>query len=362
MKVLDRKTLDKIAGIICGDILKSKYCEEDDNNCPFYRKGTELSVFFQNAGFDEIHDGTGRKAWTLERLNEYHEDPSKIEKILVRLASPLEYHDKETTEIVIDELNNILFAEGYEMKLNGPKPYINSTILNEDTIGENNKSKKSAQNTAKVFISYSMKDKEIASKIKKILSSFGIDCFMAHDDIEVSEEWRIRILKELDEADIFIPILSNNFKDSDWCSQEAGIACFRNILFIPLSVEKNIQPYGFMNIRQGTKITRDNIPPQYLINPIIDNFPKIDILSNLINEVQNIKCFIDADEALGNLEPYFNKLTDDQVTEVVENSIKNNQIYECFRCQKHHLPNFIRINKGRIQDDKIIKLSKLIGL
>ena len=117
-----------------------------------------------------------------------------------------------------------------------------------------------------------------------------------------------------------------------------------------------------MNLRQGKKITAHNIPPQYLINPIIDNFPKIDILSNLISEVKNIKCFIDADEALGNLEPYFNKLTDDQVTEVVENSIKNNQIYECFRCQEHHLPNFIRINKERIQDDKIIELSKLIGL
>ena len=88
-------------------ILKSKYCDEYDNNCPFYRKGTELSDFFQNAGFDETHDGTGRKAWTLEKLKEFHEDPSKIEKILMRLASPLEYHDKETTEIVIEELNNI---------------------------------------------------------------------------------------------------------------------------------------------------------------------------------------------------------------------------------------------------------------
>ena len=125
------------------------------------------------------------------------------------------------------------------MKLNGPKPYIKSTILNDDNIiPENNNNKKSAQNTLKVFISYSMKDKEIASKIKKILTRFRIVCFIAHDDIEVSEEWRRRILKELNDADIFIPILSDNFKNSDWCSQEAGIACFRNILFIPLSIKK----------------------------------------------------------------------------------------------------------------------------
>ena len=122
----------------------------------------------------------------------------------------------------------------------GLNAYIISTILNEDNIipEKSMSSKKSPQNTPKVFISYSMNDKEIAARIKKILTSFGIDCFMAHDDIEVSEEWRQRILKELDEANIFIPILSDNFKDSDWCSQEAGIACFRSILFIPLSIEK----------------------------------------------------------------------------------------------------------------------------
>lgn len=121
----DEKTLDKIADIICGDILKSKYCEDDDSDCPFYRKGSEISRFFQNAGLEcEPHDGSTRKWWALELLKEYNNDSSEIEKILLRLASPLEYNGKDVTETVIEELNDILFAEGYKIKLNGVAPSI----------------------------------------------------------------------------------------------------------------------------------------------------------------------------------------------------------------------------------------------
>ena len=135
MKSLDDKTLDKIAALICGDFLSTKYCNGDDYNCPFYRTGSQLTQFFQNTGLDEIHDGSGRKNWTLERLIEYNEDPSKIEMILLRLAHPLEYHDIDDTKTIIKEMNNLLFAEGLEVSLNGNMPYIhniNGSIPNEE--------------------------------------------------------------------------------------------------------------------------------------------------------------------------------------------------------------------------------------
>ena len=52
------------------------------------------------------------------------------------------------------------------------------------------------QELNKIFISYSVKDKEIAGKVKDILSRFNISAFLAHQDIEVSEEWEKRILEE----------------------------------------------------------------------------------------------------------------------------------------------------------------------
>lgn len=39
------------------------------------------------------------------------------------------------------------------------------------------------------IISYSHKDREIAGEANEVLSEAGIEAFVAHDDIEVSEEW-----------------------------------------------------------------------------------------------------------------------------------------------------------------------------
>ena len=151
--------------------------------------------------------------------------------------------------------NDIAILEDALDDYPGLKDFLNKGVMSSENNGIN-----SAKKSIKVFISYSTEDKIIAAKIKEILVSFGIKCFMAHDDIEISEEWKLRIINELNEADIFIPLLSNNFKSSDWCSQESGIACYRNILFIPLTLNKNIQPYGFMNFRQGGFISLNSIP------------------------------------------------------------------------------------------------------
>ncbi len=47
------------------------------------------------------------------------------------------------------------------------------------------------------FLSYQSADKEVAAKIKVILSQLGVESFLAHEDINVSEEWRLSILAEL---------------------------------------------------------------------------------------------------------------------------------------------------------------------
>jgi len=55
--------------------------------------------------------------------------------ILLRLANPLEYHNIEVNNIIIEEMNQILFAEGYEISLNANVPYIqdvNTKIPNKE--------------------------------------------------------------------------------------------------------------------------------------------------------------------------------------------------------------------------------------
>ena len=210
----------------------------------------------------------------------------------------------------------------------------------------------------KAFISYSNDGKLVGVKIKEMLENFGIECFMAHDDIDASEEWKERILEELNEADVFIPILSDNFRSSEWCSQEAGIACFRNVLIIPLSID-GAKPYGFMGHRQGKLINRHDIPLSYLLNPISDNFPEFDIFGGLIDELEFVKGFRTAESIMRNLEPYFNKLSINEINRVVDVSIANNQIWDAGGCRREYLPKFIRINKDKIDRNK---LERLLGL
>ncbi len=58
------------------------------------------------------------------------------------------------------------------------------------------------------FISYQTEDRFVAGKICTLLGEFGVNTFMAHDNIEVSEEWRLEILKQLEEYSVFVAVLS----------------------------------------------------------------------------------------------------------------------------------------------------------
>src|SRR5947209_19740129 len=89
----------------------------------------------------------------------------------------------------------------------------------------------------RAFMSYQTADKEIAARVAAILEEFECTAFMAHEHIEVSGEWRVEILKEIEAADLFVPILSANYYNSIWCKQESGIAAFRKMPIIPLSIE-----------------------------------------------------------------------------------------------------------------------------
>ncbi len=112
MRALDPKTLELIADLICGDAPGLKY-----------RKGWELPLFFRSAGLKcPDHDGTTRKWWTLARLHEYSRQHEAIEKVILRLASPKEYEDRDTFETVLDHLNRRLRLEGYQVQLDGVTP------------------------------------------------------------------------------------------------------------------------------------------------------------------------------------------------------------------------------------------------
>jgi hypothetical protein len=110
-----------------------------------------------------------------------------------------------------------------------------------------------------IFLSYSNKDKFLAGKIAKILGEKDIDVFLAHEDIEVSQEWRIEILKHLNSDNFLVSLLTDNYETSTWANQEAGYMMGKGGKVISLIVgDTDVKKFGFLESLQGITIEDEN--------------------------------------------------------------------------------------------------------
>lgn len=99
----------------------------------------------------------------------------------------------------------------------------------------------------KVFISYSHIDGRIGGNIKTIFCDyFGFESFLAHDDLSVSDNFPQEVLRYLKESDYVVPLISKNYKVSDFANQEIGLALAYDKKIIPISID-GTNPSGFLS-------------------------------------------------------------------------------------------------------------------
>jgi len=111
-----------------------------------------------------------------------------------------------------------------------------------------------------VFLSYSHNDRVLAGKIAKLLTDKGIEVFLAHEDIEISEEWREEIFKHLEGCSVLLALLTPNFENSVWANQEAGYMQGKKGKVIPLIVEEtDVKKFGFLEALQGITVKGGNL-------------------------------------------------------------------------------------------------------
>ncbi|MGO9018097.1 MAG: toll/interleukin-1 receptor domain-containing protein [Syntrophobacteraceae bacterium] len=203
----------------------------------------------------------------------------------------------------------------------------------------------------KAFISYSTTDKQIAGRVKTVLSEHRINAFLAHEDISVSQEWKNRIVQELSQSAIFVPLLSAAFKQSDWASQEIGLAfASSDMLFIPLSVD-GTNPFGFIAHIQSKRLPADGLYANLLIEPITSRFPH-EIIPVLIERMASARSFRGAEASMSVLLPHFDKFTDGEINSFASASIKNAQIWSAADCCMKYLPVFLDKHWSRIDPQK----------
>jgi hypothetical protein len=97
----------------------------------------------------------------------------------------------------------------------------------------------------RLFISHHHLEKASAGNLRKALMPYGISGFVAHEDIEPTDEWREELRNALMSMDALLAILTAQFKKSSWTDQEVGIAIAQDKLVIP--VKKGVDPYGFID-------------------------------------------------------------------------------------------------------------------
>ena len=106
----------------------------------------------------------------------------------------------------------------------------------------------------RVFISHSALRKVEVHDLSENLKHFGFACFVAHDMIEPSREWRREIERALNSCDLLLAYVTPEFAESSWTDQETGWALGRGLATIPISVD-GATPYGFIGSYQAVKRT-----------------------------------------------------------------------------------------------------------
>lgn len=119
----------------------------------------------------------------------------------------------------------------------------------------------------RVFLSHVHHDKKLVGDIKRRLAeSYGIDAFVAHDDIHPSKTWRDQIKAGLATCHYFAAVLHKNFHDSEWCDQEVGWALARGLPILPIrktAADRKDAKDGFLEEHQDICLDATTGLPDY---------------------------------------------------------------------------------------------------
>ena len=212
----------------------------------------------------------------------------------------------------------------------------------------------------KAFISYANEEKHWGGYARKTLEALEMAPFLAQEDIAVSQEWKQRIVEELNDAAVFVAILSKAFVASKWCSQELGCIASRTaVLVIPLSLDDTIT-YGFLSHVQSERITTEKDLDRVLTGVLIREKSET-VIPAAIKRLRNVCSWREAEFRMQPLVEHFARFTDTQTADLVDAAIQNSEIWNAALCRLEYLPLFLRINKSKITADRFNHLAERIG-
>ena len=209
------------------------------------------------------------------------------------------------------------------------------------------------------FLSYQTAERLTAGRVQELLDGFGIRSFMAHEDIDVSEEWRHKILAELAVADLFIPLLSRAYKESVWCIQESGIAAtLQRATIIPLSLDGTIPP-GFIGHIQSKRVDPDRITIADLLPGLAKHDPR-SVIAKLTRRLSRSTSYRSAEADFELLLPYLGKASAAEKVLIVETVAVNGQVLHAGLVAREYLPPLYDETKADLAPELRRKIKEVI--
>lgn len=188
-----------------------------------------------------------------------------------------------------------------------------------------------ANSNLDTFLSHAHDDRVIARKLADELKNHAFDAFVAHDDIKLGDEWESTIFERIKNCDLFIALLSNNFRQAQYTDHEVGIAYGLRKIILPLSIDATM-PYGFMTKIQAKKMSPEIDAKE--VSKIFNEFmPKTTettrVEDHLIYSLINADSFGQANYYTRILSQH-TEFTDAQINLIARGFINNDQLREAY--------------------------------
>ena len=181
----------------------------------------------------------------------------------------------------------------------------------------------------RVFFSHLAAKRDMVGAVSRSLSIFGVQAFVAHDDIQPSKEWQGVIEAALASCDAMVVFLHGGFDTSRWCDQEVGWAMGRNRPVVPLAFDLN--PYGFMGKYQA-RTCAGQTPPA-IADAIMEwlvTMPSLHgrLATSLSQAFAGSRSY-DSTRRIAAMLSKMQTFSDDDLDRITEAATKNGQVFDC---------------------------------
>lgn len=211
----------------------------------------------------------------------------------------------------------------------------------------------------KVFLSHVSAVRAETGQLKTRLSSFGVSCFVAHQDIQPTLAWQGEIESALHTMDAFIALLTNDFHQSDWTDQETGFAFARGVPIVAVRLGRD--PYGFISRFQALNATWDTAPVG-IAKLLIKNSGMFDAYIGALRKCPSWA----SGNILAELLPAIDNISESQVDQLVSAYNETDELHGSFGFGGHnpvyygpgivsHL-NRLSAREFRFMDDRLVEL------